>query len=81
MGDIPDIRRAHAPARILLICPACGHENAEYVQTLQGKGTFCCTGDGCDYIFRLGRRQDFGAGFADLFKRFYAALYLAGGPG
>ncbi len=45
---------------------------------LRGKSTFYCAGDGCDYIFDLGRRQDFGASFADLWKRFYAALYVAG---
>jgi hypothetical protein len=64
-----------------LICPDCGHENAEYAQMLQGKSTFYCDGDDCDYIFDFGRRQDFGTSFADLCKRFYAALYLAGRPG
>lgn len=78
MGEPPDIRQAQATARIVLICPDCGHENAEYAQMLRGKSTFYCAGDGCDYIFDLGRRQDFGASFADLWKRFYAALYVAG---
>lgn len=81
MGDTPDIRQAHATARILLICPDCGYENAEYAQMLQGKRTFYCTGEGCDYIFDLGLRQDFGAGFADLCKRFYAALHPVSRPG
>jgi hypothetical protein len=81
MGDIPDLRQAHATARILLICPDCGHENAEYAQMLQGKRTFYCTGEGCDYIFDLGKRQDFGSSFADLCKRFYAALHLVSRPG
>jgi hypothetical protein len=80
-GDTPDIQRARATVRILLICPDCGHENAEYAQTLQGKGTFYCAGDGCDYIFDLGRRQDFGTGFAELCRRFYSTLYLVGRPG
>lgn len=81
MEEPADIRRADATARILLICPDCGHENAAYAQMLRGKSTFYCTGDGCDYIFDLGRRQDIGTSFADLWKRFYAALYVAGRAG
>jgi hypothetical protein len=80
-GDTPDIQRTRATARILLICPDCAHENTEYAQTLQGKATFYCAGDACDYIFDLGRRPDFSSGFAELCKRFYAALYLVGRPG
>jgi hypothetical protein len=64
-----------------LICPDCGHENAEYAQMLQGKTTLYCVGESCDYIFDLGRRRDFGASFADLCKRFYAALYVASRAG
>ncbi len=78
MGYSPDIRQVRAAARILLICPDCGHENAEYAQTLRGAGTFYCVGDGCDYIFDLapGQRQDFGKSFAELCRKFYAAFYL-----
>jgi hypothetical protein len=83
MGDIPDIRQSRAAARILLICPDCGHENAEYAQMLQGKSTFYCAGDGCDYIFDLGRSRgrDFGTSLAELCERFSAALSAAGGTG
>jgi hypothetical protein len=81
MGDSPDIGRAQAATRILLICPDCGHENAEYAQMLQSKSTFYCSGDGCDYIFDLGRRGDFGTGFVELCRRFYAALHLVGRTG
>lgn len=82
MGDSVDIRRVRAAARILLICPDCGHENAEYAQTLQGKPTFYCVGDGCDYIFDLapGRRVDFTESFAQACRKFYAALYLTRRP-
>lgn len=79
MGTDANIRQIRAAARILLICPACGHENAEYAQTLQGRGTFYCVGDDCDYIFDLvpGRQQDFAKTFADLCRKFYAAAYSA----
>ena len=40
-----------------------------------------CSGDDCDYIFDLGRRQDFGIGFGELCRRFYAALHLVGRTG
>jgi hypothetical protein len=82
MGDGADIRQVRAAARILLICPECGHENAEYAQTLQGKGIFYCVGEGCDYIFDLfpGRQHDLGLGFAEWCRRFYAALYSARRP-
>jgi hypothetical protein len=81
MGDCPDIGRAQATARILLICPDCGHENAEYAQMLQSKSIFYCSGEDCDYIFAIGRRQDYGLGFAELCRRFYAALHLVGRTG
>ena len=79
MADSHDIRHAHASARILLICPNCGHENAEYAQVLRGKSTFYCTGDGCDYIFELAPGR--GTSFAELCKRLYATLYLTGSHG
>jgi hypothetical protein len=78
MGDDRDIRQVRA-ARILLICPDCGHENAEYAQVLQGKSTFYCAGEGCDYIFELAPGR--GTSFAELCKRFYAALHLVSRPG
>jgi hypothetical protein len=78
MGDSRDIRQMRA-ARIVLICPDCGQENAEYAQMLQGKGTFYCTGEGCDYIFALASGR--GASLAELCRRFYAALYLTGSHG
>jgi hypothetical protein len=81
MGDGPAIGRADATARILLICPDCGHENAEYAQMLQNKSIFYCSGDGCDYIFEIGRREDFGMDFGELCRPFYATLHLVGRTG
>jgi hypothetical protein len=77
MGDTPNIRQIRSVARILLICPDCGQENPEFADTLRGTGTYYCNGDGCDYIFDLapGQRSDFGKGFAEACKRFYAAFY------
>ncbi len=68
-------------ARILLICPDCGHENSEYAETLHGKNAYYCNGDGCDYFFDLarGRRTDFGKSFVEACRRFYAAFYTARG--
>jgi hypothetical protein len=76
MGDAPDLRQIQMTARILLICPDCGHENAEFADTLRGIGSYSCRGDGCDYSFDLaGPRKDFGRGFTEACKRFYAAFY------
>jgi hypothetical protein len=77
MEEAPSIRKIRSAARILLICPDCGHENSEFAETLRGTGIFYCNGDACDYIFDLAPRQrrDFGKGFADACKRFYAAFY------
>jgi rubredoxin len=82
MGDSPDIRQVRAVARILLVCPDCGHENAEYAKTLRGTGTFYCAGDGCDYIFDLapGERRGIGGSFSELCKRLYAAFYKVRRP-
>ena len=68
-------------ARILLICPDCGHENSEFADTLRGMGTFYCSGEECDYLFDLAqnRRADFGKGFVDACRRFYAAFYAVRG--
>jgi hypothetical protein len=82
MSDIPDILRIQAPARILLICPDCGHENSEVADRLRGKSNFACRGDGCDYSFDFNAaRRDAGQGFAQLLRRFYAAFYPLGGQG
>jgi hypothetical protein len=76
MGDAPDIRQIRAAARILLICPDCGQENSEFADTLRGISSYACHGDGCAYSFDLvGPRKDFGRGFTDACKRFYAAFY------
>lgn len=71
-----DIRQAQSAARILLICPDCGLETAEFAYALRGKSAFYCTGDECDYIFDLaGRRSDFGRGIAQAWRKFCAAFY------
>jgi hypothetical protein len=80
MGHDPNFRQIHATARILLICPDCGRENAEYADTLRGTSSYYCDGDGCDYIFDLaGPRRGVGRGFAEACKRFYAAFYAMRG--
>jgi hypothetical protein len=80
MSDIPDILRIQAPARIMLICPDCGHENSEVADRLRNKSYFSCRGDGCDYRFDFtAARGDAGQGFAQLLRRFYAAFYPLGG--
>jgi hypothetical protein len=74
---IPQVRSS---ARILLICPDCGHENAEFAERLHAAGMFYCAGDGCDYIFALaGTRGRTFSGLMDAVKRFYAAFYAMGG--
>jgi hypothetical protein len=74
---IPQVRSS---ARILLVCPDCGHENTEFAERLQAAGMFYCTGEGCDYIFALdgGRGRTF-SGFMDAVKSFYAAFYAMRG--
>lgn len=73
-GGIQDVQ---SRARILLICPDCGHENTELADVLRsGTGTYYCRGDDCDYIFDLmpGRR-DYGKSFIEACKRFYGVLH------
>ena len=81
MGDSPKFRQIQSATRILLICPDCGAENAEFADKLRAVSTYYCNGDGCDYIFDLagGRRTDFGKGFLLACKRFYAAFYAMRG--
>jgi transposase-like protein len=78
MGTIPNIREIPSAARIrvLLICPDCGQENVEFADRLRGTSIYYCTGDGCDYRFDLvgGPRKSFVQGFAEAWRRFYAAL-------
>jgi hypothetical protein len=81
MGDT-GIRQIRSAARILLICPDCGHENSEFADTLRGSNSYSCRGDGCDYSFDLaGRPKKIGKGFAEACKRFYAAFYAMRGQG
>ena len=76
MSDTPDILRIRAPARILLICPDCGHENSEVADRLRAMNGFSCRGDGCDYCFDFTASQgEAGFGFGQRLKRFYAAFY------
>ena len=82
MGDTPDIRQIRSAARILLICPDCGQENSEFADKLRGMNSYACAADGCDYLFDLAvPRKDFGKGFAEACKRFYAAFYTMRGQG
>jgi hypothetical protein len=77
------IGQIRSAARILLICPDCGHENSEFADVLRGTSTYYCRGDACDYMFDLmpGRRKDFSRAFVDACKRFYAAFYTVRGQG
>jgi hypothetical protein len=55
MGFNPAVWRSRSVerARVLLICPHCGHETPEYVDELRGITSYSCRGDGCDYRFDL----------------------------
>jgi rubredoxin len=76
------IRQMKPAARILLICPDCGHENAEFADPLRGMRAYACNGEDCDYIFELaGPRQQGGTGFAEAWKRLYSAVYAICGHG
>ena len=75
---IPQIQSA---ARILLVCPDCGERNPVAADRLRGVRTYYCNGDDCDYIFDLGpdRQVEFGSGFVEACKKFYAAFYAVRG--
>ena len=82
MGHNPTFRQIQATARILLICPDCGQGNAEFADRLRAMSMFHCNGDGCDYIFDLAvPRQGVASGLAEVWRRFYAALYPVRGQG
>jgi hypothetical protein len=81
MGDV-NFRQFQSAARIVLICPDCGHENSEFADVLRGTRFYACRGDGCYYSFDLaGPRQDIGKSLAEACKRFYAAFYTVRGQG
>jgi hypothetical protein len=75
MGHNPNFRQMHAAARVLLICPDCGQESAEFADKLRAMSMFYCNGDDCDYIFDLAGPRRSVRGFAEACKRFYAAFY------
>ena len=75
MGHNPNFRQMHAAARVLLICPDCGQESAEFADKLRTVSMFYCNGDDCDYIFDLAGPRRSVRGFAEACKRFYAAFY------
>jgi transposase-like protein len=81
MGETANIRQIPTAARtrILLICPDCGAENAEYADRLRGMSSYACAGDECGYRFDLlnGARKNLLQGFAEAMRRFYAALIPA----
>jgi hypothetical protein len=83
MVDPADFQRKRPTARILLICPDCGQENAEFAEKLRGTSSYFCRGDGCDYSFELaaGPSEDLGNGFAEVCMRFYASLSTMRGRG
>jgi hypothetical protein len=70
-----NFRQVRSAARIVLICPDCGHENSEFADVLRGTRFYACRGDGCYYSFDLASsRQDIGKSVADACKKFYAAF-------
>lgn len=78
MGNDSDSRATASAARtrILLICPDCGHENAELADKLRGVRSYACSGVECSYRFDLvnGPRKDVLQGFAEAMRKLYAAL-------
>jgi hypothetical protein len=68
--------------RIVLVCPACGHENREYAEALLATSTFGCLGEACDFRFNIAGRAGFVAStpaddagrLAEACRRFVAAL-------
>ena len=76
------IRKMQSAARIVMICPDWGQENAGTAEELRGIRFYACSGDGCDYTFDLaGRGKRAANGFIEACKRFYAAFYAALGQG
>lgn len=77
-----NFRQIQSAARIVLICPDCGHENSEFADVLRGTRFYACRGDGCCYSFDLADpRREIGRGFAEACRRFYAAFYAMRGHG
>jgi len=78
MADISNIRQlvSAARTRILLICPDCGQEYAEFADRLRGVRFYSCTGDGCDYRFDLvaGPRNSFVQRLAHAFRKLFAVF-------
>jgi hypothetical protein len=69
------LRQIETGARILLICPDCGQENAQFADRLRAASTVYCDGDGCDYIFSLGGPRRTIGSVAEACRRFYASFY------
>jgi len=63
--------RSAKPIRIVLICPLCGQEAAELIETLRGLAEYSCRGEGCDYRFRLktGADKELAGGFAEAYAK------------
>jgi hypothetical protein len=78
MENDPDSRTIASAGRtrILLICPDCGQENAEFADKLRGMSSYACVGAECSYRFDLvnGPRKDILQGFAEAMRKLYAAL-------
>jgi hypothetical protein len=74
MADL-NFRKFQSAARVVLICPDCGHQNSEFADVLRGTRFYACRGDGCYYSFDLTPwRQDFGKSLAEAARKFYAAF-------
>ncbi len=81
MADISNIRQlvSVARSRILLICPDCGQEYAEFADRLRGARYFSCVGDGCDYRFDLiaGPRNSFVQRLGYAWRKLFATFIPA----
>jgi hypothetical protein len=82
VADISNIRQlvSAARTRILLICPDCGQEHADFADKLRGLRFYTCTGDDCGYRFDLvsGPRGTTFQRFVYAWRRLFAALLPAG---
>ena len=66
-------------ARIVLICPDCGHENIEFADALRGEA-YACQGDGCAFHFILAGRHESGR-IAEAVRRLIATFTTLRGEG
>lgn len=71
MVNFSRLIRSAKRIRILFICPRCGNEAAEFVETLRRSSVYRCRGDGCGYHFDLkaGPHRELVKGFDETYAR------------